>query len=119
MSFIEELRALGSFDGVIEGFARRDYDERLETVDELDSYNPKYSKKPYTVRLVEEKFEDQSRWSNYETKVYKVEQDGEVAYFEYGCEKPATESQDGMDLSYHFLEVIPVPITIFKYVAKK
>lgn len=35
-----------------------------------------------------------------------------------GVETPATESQDGMDLSYHFHEVIPKEITIIKYIAK-
>jgi hypothetical protein len=118
MSFIEELRALGSFDGEITGYSRRDYDERLDTVEELTDYNPRYSKRPYTVKLVEDNIEDHGRWSDYRTRVFKVEEDGEVAYFEYGCERPASEMQEGMDLSYHFQEVVAVPITTFKYVAK-
>lgn len=117
MSFIEELRALGDFDGTTSYYGG-ERDEKLDTVEELTDYSPRYSKENYTVKEVHSEFEDYGRWSNYETIVYKVEQDGEVAYFEYGCERPATESQDGMDCSYHFREVIPVPITTYKYVAK-
>lgn len=116
MSLIKTLRDLGDFDGTTSYYGGRD--ERLDELEELTSYNPRYSKELYSVKVVHEKFEDQGRWSNYETKVYEVLEDGEIAYFEYGLEVPATESQDGMDCSFHFLEVVPKEIIAVKYVPK-
>lgn len=116
MSYIEELRALGDFDGTSSDYSDRD--EKLDEIEDLIYYNPMFSKKPFTVEVVDEKFEDLGRWSNYETKVFKIIENDVVAYFEYGTETPATESQDGMDCSYHFQEVLPVPVTKFKYVPR-
>lgn len=108
---IETLRNLGSIDGCKE---YGNYDENLETLELLDTWRPK----GYTLEKVDSTFEDLGRWSNYETTVYKVTENGEVAYFEYGQEVPATESQDGMDLSYHFHEVEPKEVTVIQYVEK-
>jgi hypothetical protein len=105
MSYIAELRELGNFDGSWSYYSERD--ERLDVLEGLDS-----------CKVVYKEFEDYGRWSNYVTKVYKVEEDGEVAYFEYGREIPATESQDGMDCSFHFKEVVPKEITETIYVSK-
>jgi hypothetical protein len=105
MSLIKELRELGRLDGTVDWYSNKRLPDALEDLEEEG-------------KVIKSEFEDYGRWSNYVTKVYKIEEDGEVAYFEFGMEKPATESQDGMELSYHFLEVKPVEKVIIEYVAK-
>ena len=103
---IEKLRELSGTEGV-------NRDENREKIEEIiEAYRPK----GYTVEHVHHEFEEGGRWNNIEADVYKVEQNGEVAYFELWREVPATEMQAGMDLSYGFYEVVPKEVTIIKYV---
>ncbi|WP_337102370.1 hypothetical protein [Paenibacillus sp. YIM B09110] len=73
----------------------------------------------YSVEQVDEEYEDGGRWTNYRTKVYRVEEAGEVAYFSLWRELPATEMQDGGDFSYELTEVVPKEVTVIQYVTKK
>jgi hypothetical protein len=105
---IETLRELDGKEGGI-------WDDDYDTIDMiLDTYNPK----GYTVKTVYHDFEEGGRWHNIETDVYKVEQNGEVAYFELWREVPASEMQEGMDLSYGFYEVVPKEVTVIRYLRK-
>ncbi|MGF2820211.1 hypothetical protein ACQUF8_14655 [Bacillus subtilis] len=109
---IEELRGYGDVDGILECGSG---DRTFRSINELlDVYKPE----GYSSKEVRNAFEDCGDWSNYETSVYEVTEGEEIAYFELGVERPATEYQDGMDLSYHFREVIPQEVTVIKYVAK-
>lgn len=72
----------------------------------------------YEVDKVDSEFENGGRWTNTEIAVYKVEQDGEVAYFSVWQEVPATEMQEGGDFSFGIDEVEPREVTVIKYVAK-
>lgn len=105
MSDIQKLRELGDCDGTTSYYSERD--ERLETLELLDCYN-----------AIQTEFEDYGRWSNYKTEIFKIEENGEVAYFEFGMEKPATEMQEGQDCSWHFKEVFPKEVTTIIYVGK-
>ncbi|MER2007435.1 MAG: hypothetical protein ABS939_08275 [Psychrobacillus sp.] len=105
MSYIKKLRELGSFNGSWSYYSERD--ERLDVLESLDFE-----------KVVHSEFKDYGRWSNYETKVYEITEGEEVAYFEYGEEIPATESQEGMDCSFHFREVKPKEVIKVIYVAK-
>lgn len=105
---IEKLREL-----IGTGYEGEAWDEVHEEVDViLDAYKPK----GYSVKCVDSEFEDGGRWSNYQTNVYRVEQDGQVAHFSVWREVPATESQDGMDLALEINEVVPEEVTVIKYV---
>lgn len=105
--YIEQLRKYDGFDGTT-GYGRS------EEVDEIEDllYDAKSMK-------VHKDFEDGGRWTNYETTVHKVEENGKVAYFEIGREVPATEVQDGGEFSYSFNEVVPKEVTVIKYVEGK
>lgn len=107
MSDIQALRNLGDCDGTIDGCYGSRQDERLDVLELLDCYT-----------TVSSKYEDYSRWSNYKTEVYEVKEGDEVAYFEYGREVPATESQEGQDCSWYFKEVFPKEIKTIIYVGK-
>jgi hypothetical protein len=105
---IEKLRELSGTEGV-------NWDDAYEEIDSIiDAYKPK----GYTVYRVYHEFEEGGRWYNIETDVYKVEQNGEVAYFELWREVPASEIQEGMDLSYGFYEVVPSEVTVIRYLRK-
>jgi hypothetical protein len=105
---IETLRELDGKEGGI-------WDDDYDTIDTiLDTYNPK----GYTVKTVYHDFEEGGRWYNIKTDVYKVEQNGEVAYFELWREVPASELQEGMDLSWGFYEVVPREVTVIRYLRK-
>ncbi|MEC0328734.1 hypothetical protein P4H42_03735 [Paenibacillus macerans] len=106
---IEKLRDL-----IGDGYKGEAWDETHEEVDAfLDAYKPE----GYSVKCVEETFEDGGRWSNYKTSVYRVEQsDGKVAHFSIWREVPATEMQDGMDLELQIEEVVPKEVTVIEYV---
>ncbi|MDR9852942.1 hypothetical protein RJP21_04925 [Paenibacillus sp. VCA1] len=105
---IEKLREL-----IGDGYEGEAWDEVHEDVDAiLGVYKPK----GYSVKRVDEEFEDGGRWSNYKTTVYRVEQDGQVAHFSVWREEPATEMQDGMDLALQINEVVPEEVTVIKYV---
>lgn len=80
----------------------------------LERYRPE----GYSVKVVDENFEDDGRWSIYESKVYKVEENGEVAYFKLRQEEPATEIQEGMPCFWSFYEVVPKEVTVIKYEPK-
>ena len=107
-NFIEQLRKYDGFYGT------GGYYGRSEEVDEIDNllYDAKAKK-------VHSEFEDGGRWSNYETTVHKVEENGKVAYFSICAEKPATEMQDGGEFSYEFNEVVPKEVTVIQYVGGK
>lgn len=66
--------------------------------------------------VVHESFEDGGRWTNWKTEVFKLEEDGEVAYFRIQEEVPATEIQEGGDYIWLFQEVVPYEITVTRYV---
>jgi hypothetical protein len=106
---IEKLRELSGTEGV-------NWDEARE---EIDNIIGAYKPEGYTVEHVHHDFEEGGRWHNIETDVYKVEQNGEVAYFELWREVPATEFQEFMDLAYGFYEVVPKEVTVIKYVPKE
>lgn len=106
MSDIKTLRELGDCSGSTGG-AYSSKCGQLETLELLDGYN-----------AFKTEFEDYGRWSNYKTEYFKLEEDGEVAYFEYGMERPATEMQEGQDCSWHFKEVFPKEIKTIIYVGK-
>ncbi|MCP6682955.1 hypothetical protein [Bacillus nakamurai] len=109
---IEELRGYGDVDGILE------YGSGDRTFWSINELLYDYKPEGYSSQEVYNTFEECGRWSNYETSVYEVNEGGEIAYFELGVERPATECQDGMDLSYHFREVVPQEVTVIKYVAK-
>jgi hypothetical protein len=105
---IEKLRELSGTEG-------ENWDEAYKQIDSIiGTYNPK----GYTVDHVLSDFEEGGRWYNIKTDVYKVEQNGEVAYFELWREVPASEIQEGMDLSYGFYEVVPREVTVIRYFRK-
>ncbi|MBX6360525.1 MAG: hypothetical protein IRZ03_10660 [Acidobacterium ailaaui] len=98
------------------GAEGENYDEvRKEIESIIDVYKPE----GYTVEEVHSEFEEGGRWTNVSTKVYKIEQNGEVAYFELWREVPASEIQEGMDLSWGFNEVVPKEVTVIQYVHKE
>lgn len=78
-----------------------------------------YKPKGYVVEDVENSFEEGGRWSNYETTVYKVEENKVTAYFRMTEEIPATEMQEGGYFDYSFDEVEPKEVTVIKYVKKE
>lgn len=107
---IKKLRELSGIVGLVR-------DDEFDLLDDI--LNPFRSPQDYTVERVDSDFEEGGRWYNIESNVYKVEQNGEVAYFELQREVPATEFQEGMDLSYGFYEVVPQEVTVIKYVPKR
>ncbi|MEK4360860.1 hypothetical protein NYE48_28025 [Paenibacillus sp. FSL M7-1455] len=108
MNIIEKLREL-----IGDEYEGQAWDEVHEEVDAiLDTYHPR----GYSVECVDEEFEDGGRWTNYKTNVYRVEQDGQVAYFSIWREVPATECQDGGDFMVAIEEVVPEEVIVTKYV---
>ena len=107
-NYIEQLRKYEGFDGT------GGYYGRSAEVDEIDEllYEAKATE-------VHSEFEDGGRWSNYETTVWKVEENGKVAYFSICEERPATEMQEGGEFSYQFNEVVPKEVTVIQYVGGK
>lgn len=108
MSVIEKLRSFHGANGLQD-------DIYYEIDDLLDVYKPV----GYTSKEIETEFEEGGRWSNWKTVIYKVTENGTEAYFSFGQEVPASECQEGMDLSYDFVEVIPKEVTVIQYVVKK
>jgi hypothetical protein len=110
MSTIARLREIGSFDGSKGWYSDRD--PRIEEIEDL----------LYEGKVVHSEFEDGGRWSNYETEIYEIEEfngdSHEVAYFLKMEERPATESQEGMDTQFEFYEVEPYQVTVTKYRGK-
>lgn len=106
---IEKLRELSGTEGV-------NWDENREEIAAIiEAYKPE----GYTIEHVHFEFEEGGRWYNIETDVFKIEQNGEVAYFKLWREVPATEFQDFMDLAYGFYEVVPQGFTVIKYLPKE
>jgi hypothetical protein len=106
---IEKLRELNGTEG-------RVWDAPYKLIDSI--IDPIKSE-GYTVEHVYRDFEEGGRWTNIETDVYRIEQqNGEVAYFELWCEVPASEMQEGMDLSYGFYEVVPKEVITIRYLRK-
>jgi hypothetical protein len=106
---IEKLRELNGTEG-------RKWDDTYELIDSIiDPIKPE----GYTVERVYHDFEEGGRWHNVVTDVYKIEQqDGQIAYFELWREVPASELQEGMDLSYGFYEVVPKEVISIQYLRK-
>ena len=104
---IEQLRKFDGHDGYWRYYGSSEETETPEIIEDL-LYDAKTTK-------VDSSFEEGGRWSNYETTIHKVEEGGEVAYFEEIREVPASESQDGMDLTYQFNEVYPHVVTTTVY----
>jgi hypothetical protein len=108
MSIIENLRSFHGANGL--------QDDIYHEIDDiLGAYKPD----GYSIEEIETGFEEGGRWSNWKTVIYKVTENGAEAYFSFGQEIPASECQDGMDLSYDFVEVIPKEVTVIQYVVKK
>lgn len=90
-----------------------------------DNYNKiveiikKYNPKGYSIEKAHHEFEAGGRWSNFESNVYEIKCNEDVAFFELVEEVPASEVQDGMDLSYDFWEVEPKEVTTVIYVVKR
>lgn len=106
---IEKLVALNGSEG-------SDTNDKYNEIDDiLDVYKPE----GYASEVVSETFEEGGRWSNYETKVFRVDEAGVSAYFELFTEVPASESQDGQDCSWGFREVEPKEVTVIQYVTKE
>ncbi len=108
MSIIEKLRELCGGNGHID-----------ETFHEIDGILDAYKPNGYTAKDIKTEFDEGGRWSNWKTTIYKVTEGDDEAYFSFDREVPATECQEGMDLSYSFYEVVPQEVTIIQYVAKK
>jgi len=107
-NYIEQLRKYDGFEG------QGGYYGRSDEVDEIEDllYGAKATE-------VHSEFEDGGRWSNYETTVHKVEENGKVAYFSVWQEVPATEMQDGGEFAYSFSEVVPKEVITTVYVGGK
>jgi len=106
---IEKLRELSG----IEGSVRDDEFDLLDDI--LMSFRPSQD---YTVECVNHDFEEGGRWHNIESNVFKIEQNGEVAYFELWREVPATEFQEFMDFAFGFYEVVPKEVITIRYLRK-
>lgn len=65
-------------------------------------------------KCVSEEFEEGGRWYNFQTYVFNI---GD-RYIEVIREVPASETQEGMDLSTSYAEVVPKEITKTIYVSK-
>jgi hypothetical protein len=77
----------------------------------------RYKTEGYSAKCVDSKFEDGGRWTNYETNVYEVVEDGgKAAYFSVWREVPATECQDGGDFMISITEVVPQLVMTTEYV---
>jgi len=107
MSNIKRLRSYGHINEYTSGYGGRS--ERYKDITETLYFDGE---------VVFEEFEEGGRWSNYLTKVYKIEEDGTVAFFMVVEEVPATESQDGMECDFQFFEVEPYEVTVTKYRTK-
>jgi hypothetical protein len=106
MSEIQRLREIGVLEGSISYYSSdNDFREKVEEVEYILEGGS----------VVEREFEEGGRWSNYETTIFKLTEGDEVAYFRTYQERPATESQDGMDLWFSFDEVEPYEVTITKF----
>lgn len=109
MNVIEKIREL-----IGDEYEGSPWDEVHEEVGALLSPRRSDSHK---VKCVHEEFEDGGRWSNYQTKIYEVVEDGgKAAYFSVWREVPATEMQDGMDLALAIEEVVPQLVMTTEYV---
>jgi len=108
MSTIEKLRSFHGANGLQDDICR-------EIDDILDAYKPDR----YSVEDIKTELEEGGRWSNWKNTVYKVTENEEEAYFSFDREVPASETQEGMDLSYSFHEVVPQEVTIIQYVVKR
>lgn len=88
-------------------------DENWEEIEEiLEAYKPE----GYEVEEVHEEHGAGGRWTTTLETVNKITQsDGKVAYFSVWREEPATEMQDGTDLSYSITEVVPKEVTVIRY----
>lgn len=106
---IKKLRGLVASDAEV-------WDDNYEEI--LSIIEP-YGETGYSVKEVHNEFEEGGRWSNYRSSVFKVEYNGETAYFRMVQEVPASEMQEGMDLVYYFLEVVPKEVTVIEYVEKR
>jgi hypothetical protein len=78
-----------------------------------------YEPEGYEVEHVDSSFSQGGRWTNEVSDVYKIIENGEVAFFELTREVPATELQEGNEFSFWINEVVPQEVTIIKYVPIK
>lgn len=109
INIIERLRKLQCAEGEVR-------DANHEAIcGVIEAYRPD----GYSVEKVHNEFEEGGRWSNYKINVYKIDCDGEVAYFELWEEVPASEMQEGGDFSYGFYEVVPKEVTVVQYVVRE
>lgn len=108
MSIIEKLRSFHGENG-----------DQNDIYNEVDGILDACKPTGYSVMKVKTELEEGGRWSNWKTTVYKVTENGKEAYFSFDREIPASECQEGMDLSYSFVEVIPKEVTVIQYVVKE
>jgi hypothetical protein len=64
--------------------------------------------------VTDSKFEDQSRWSIYKSRVYKQKSTGK--FFEAYWGEGATEYQEGQNEPWSFTEVLPKEVVVIAYV---
>lgn len=113
MGLIEQLRAVGDFEGTHGYFSTKsNEDERNEKLLE----NIEEGTVTCISKEVDSRFEDGGRWSNYEYTVYQLTEHNKTAFFEVMRERPGSETQDGMDCSYAVGEVYPHQVvkTVYK-----
>lgn len=97
----------------INPFIREDW--RYSEEDLIEANDSEWTWNDYDIfesfEEVHESFENGGRWSNYVTQVYSI---GDK-YFEFIREVPASETQDGMDLTFSVTEVFPKEVTTITY----
>lgn len=110
MSTIKRLREIGSLDTTISCYSSDSHieSEKAQEVQEIF----------WNEIVVDKRFEDGGRWSNFETTIIKITEGEEVAYFLTTEERPATEQQEGGDFTFLFYEVEPIQVTVTQYQEK-
>ena len=108
MSIIEKLRSFHKANGLQDDVYR-----------EIDGILGAYKPDGYAAKDIKTEFEEGGRWSNWKNTIYKVTEGNEEAYFSFDQEIPASETQEGIDLSYSFYEVVPQEVTVIQYIVKR
>lgn len=108
MSVIKRIRELNGFSDYTGHYSDSKANDVKEEVEYL-LYDAK-------AKEVDNSFAEGGRWSNYESTVYKIEENGETMYVQITEEVPATEQQEGGDFLYEIDEVVPKEVTVIQYV---
>lgn len=111
MTNIEFLRANSPFDFTKTCYSSERDEKKQEIYEDIDSIL-------YNASVVDEEHGEGGRWHVNRKKVYKLEENGEVAYFAVDEDLPATEQQDGGDYEWSMYEVEPKEIKTIIYERK-